>query len=151
MWFGKKKKVDAPQIDIDGAKLKHELRETYHETVGKSALPPMDEKELKRYFDKWMMEIPGAFKKAILGDNGKGRSEVWLFESTSGYSDLTDQKFRYAANLFAASLKRCLGLSAKVETGNPKTITLNTKELRKFFETPDPEEEKQLHQMGIYR
>lgn len=149
MWFGKKKNV--PQIDIDGTQLKEQLRETYHGTVGSAELPLMSEKQLKDYFQKWMREIPDAFKKAILDNDGKGRSEVWIFESTYS-TGLPTKHFQYAADLFAASLKRCLGLSAKVNVhGSTRSITLNAKELKKFFETPDVEAEKQLHQMGIYR
>lgn len=153
MWPFSQKKIDAPQIDIDGSKLKEHLRETYQEARGIPSLPPLDEDQVKAYFSKWMKQLPDDFRRALLDNDGKGRAEVWIFEESMIYSGgLSNKQFLYAANLFASSLKRCLGLNAKVNVaGATRSIELKTKELKKFFETPDIEIEKQLHQMGPYR
>lgn len=150
MWPFSKKTIDVPQIDLDGTELKNKLRETYHSAPAPGY--PMAEDELKRILDMWMRKLPDAFRDALRANDGVGRSEVWIFEDNYGMST---RKFQYASSVFAASLKRCLGLNAKVfvsSAGATKSITLKTKELKKFFETPEADEdEKILHQMGIYR
>lgn len=151
MWPFSKKITPTPQVDLDGTDLKVRLRETYH-SIPNGSGHPMKEDELKRTLDTWMNKLPDAFRDALRDNDGAGRSEVWIFEDAFGMST---RKFQYASGVFAASLKRCLGLNAKVfvsSAGATRSITLKTKELKKFFEAPDADEDqKMLHQLGIYR